>query len=218
MNKVSVYNLTGKVVGEQALNEKIFAVAVKPEVVHQAVVAQMANSRVAIAHTKTKSEIRGGGRKPWKQKGTGRARQGSIRSPQWRGGGVVFGPRSNRNFELKLNKNMKQKALAMVLSDKVTADHFIVVDNFNLADIKTQALKKSLAALPSGQSKTLLVLGDNNQSIIRSARNLAKIGYLAANSLNVVDLLKYDYVIVDQAGIQQIEAIYQSKKKGTTKK
>lgn len=202
---VKVYNATGQVVGEQALAAKLFGVKVKADVIHQVVVAQAANHRAPLAHTKTKGEVRGGGRKPWKQKGTGRARQGSIRNPQWRGGGVVFGPRSNRNFTLKVNKKMKRVALAMVLSDKVVHNKVVVVDQFEVTTGKTKQLRDLLNALPSAGSRVLFSLGAANSTVIRAAQNLSKTGCCAADSLNVVDVLKYDYLVLDQAAIVKIE-------------
>lgn len=208
---VKVYNVAGEVVGEQALTPQLFAVKVKPEVVHQVVVAQAANRREPIAHTKTKGEVRGGGRKPWKQKGTGRARQGSIRNPQWRGGGIVFGPRSNRNFSQKVNKKMKRAALAMVLSDKVANEKIVVIDQFDAAAGKTKQLSAILAKLPSAGHLVLLSLGASNSTVIRSAQNLAKTWYCAADSLNVVDLLKYEYLVMDKAAVEKIEHTFTRK-------
>lgn len=209
MNTVKVYNVTGQVVGEQSLPGRLFGVKVKPALVHQVVVATQANSRSVLAHTKTKGEVRGGGRKPWKQKGTGRARQGSIRNPQWRGGGVVFGPRSNRNFSQKVNKRMKQSALAMVLSDKVAHDKMIVVDHFTVSDGKTKQLKAALNSLPCAKQGSLLALAQLDSNLIRAAHNIAKLGYCAADSLNVVDLLKYEYVVLDQAAVKKIDTTFQ---------
>ncbi|EKD79253.1 MAG: 50S ribosomal protein L4, partial [uncultured bacterium] len=198
--------------GEQALPAHLFAVKVKPNVVHQVVVAQQANSREVLAHTKTKGEVRGGGRKPWKQKGTGRARQGSIRNPQWRGGGVVFGPRSNRNFAQKVNKRMKQAALAMVLSDKAANDKMIVVDAFTVPAAKTKQLKTALNSLPCAQHSSLLALAQQDTNVVRAAQNIAKLGYCAADSLNVVDILKYEYMVIDQAALKKIEETFRKSK------
>ncbi|EKD78551.1 MAG: hypothetical protein ACD_41C00327G0002 [uncultured bacterium] len=216
MNTVKVYNLTGQVVGEQTLPERLFSVKVKPALVHQVVVATQANSREVLAHTKTKGEVRGGGRKPWKQKGTGRARQGSIRNPQWRGGGVVFGPRSNRNFSQKVNKRMKQSALAMVLSDKVANDKIIVVDSFTASagggsafGGKTKQLKTALSSLPCANHTSLLAMATADANVTRAAQNVAKLGYCAADSINVVDLLKYEYVVLDQAAVEKIDQTFQ---------
>ena len=202
---VKLYDKTGKVVGEQVLSPKVFGVKVKADVVHQVVVAQGANARTAIAHTKTKGEVRGGGRKPWKQKGTGRARQGSIRNPQWRGGGVVFGPRSNRNFSVKVNKKMKRLALAMALSDKVANEKLLVIDDISVPAGKTKQLQTLFMQLPCKASVRLLALGAYDSNVIRAAQNAAATGYCAADSLNVVDLLKYEYVVLDKAAVAKIE-------------
>lgn len=208
MASVPVYNLTGQKVGEQTLPAHLFGVAVKPALVHQVVVGQQANSREVLAHTKTKGEVRGGGRKPWKQKGTGRARQGSIRNPQWRGGGVVFGPRSNRNFAQKVNKRMKQAALAMVLSDKAVNDKLVVVDAFTVSAAKTKQLKMVLNSLPCAHHGSLLSLAQADTTVVRAAQNIAKLGYCAADSLNVVDILKYEYLVIDQAALEKMEKTY----------
>jgi len=206
--QVKLYNMAGKVVGEQKLSSALFSVTPKSDVIHQVVVAQQANARVAIAHTKTKGEVRGGGRKPWKQKGTGRARQGSIRNPQWRGGGIVFGPRSDRNFSLKVNKRMKRTALAMVLSDKVASDKLIVVDEITMTAGKTKQLKAMMLNLPCAKSKTLLSLGVMDTNVIRSAQNIPTTYFVAPDSLNVVDLLNSQFVVVDQAGLKKIEQTF----------
>lgn len=214
---VTVYNTTGAKVGEQELNAAVFGVKVKPVVVHQAVVAQQANARVAIAHTKTKSEVRGGGKKPWKQKGTGRARQGSTRNPQWRGGGVTFGPRSNRNFSQKINKQVKQQALRMVLSDKVAHQQVVVVDKFTADLSKTKQMQALMKQLPVNGQRRLLVLGEALPEVLRSARNLMQTSFIAANSINVVDLLKHPYLVMDQAAVGVIEKVY-SRRSTTPKK
>lgn len=208
MPLVKLYNCTGKVIGEQQLDDAVFGVSIKEPVVQQAVVAQHANARTAIAHTKTRSEVSGGGRKPWKQKGTGRARHGSIRSPLWRGGGITFGPRNTRNFSQKINKKAKVAALRMVLSDKVAHDKLIVIDQFAVTDAKTKELKAIMGNLPVNASISLLVMGLKNDTVIKAARNLKQVGYIAADSLNIVDLLKYEYIIVDQAGIDMISKVF----------
>ncbi|EKD76572.1 MAG: 50S ribosomal protein L4 [uncultured bacterium] len=205
---VKIFNNEGKVVGEQVLNPKVFGVKVKTDVVHQVVVSQAANVREAIAHTKTKGEVRGGGRKPWKQKGTGRARQGSTRNPQWRGGGVVFGPRSNRNFSQKVNKKMKRLALAMALSDKVANEKLLVVDSISVPAGKTKQLQNLFIQLPCKSAARLLALGAYDSNVIRAAQNAAATGYCAADSLNVIDVLKYDYLVLDKAAITIIEQTF----------
>ena len=210
--KAKIYNLTGKEVGEQTLPTAIFGVKVKPELVQQAVVAQQANSRSAIAHTKGRGEVRGGGRKPWKQKGTGRARHGSTRSPIWIGGGVTFGPTNQRNFALDINKKMKKKALAMVLSDKVAHDRIIFIDTLEIPEGKTKNLKQGLATLPSKTKKVLVVTDAAHDKVIRAARNLDRVQTIAVNSLNVVDLLRYEWLIVPQTLVDRMASIYSIKK------
>lgn len=209
--KAKIYNLSGKEVGEQVLPAVLFGVAVKPVVVQQAVVAQQANARVAIAHTKGRGDVRGGGRKPWKQKGTGRARHGSIRSPLWVGGGVTFGPTKDRNFSLAVNKKMKKKALAMVLSDKAAHERLIVIDSF-AADAKTKKLQTSLNALPSKGKKVLIVTDSKQTEVIRAARNLKRVETIAANSLNVVDLMKHEWLILPQQLVDRLVTLYSIKK------
>ncbi|MDP3970404.1 MAG: 50S ribosomal protein L4 [bacterium] len=208
MANVKVYNVKGEVVGDLELDPKIFEVAAKKTVIHQVMVAQGANSRQVVAHTKTRGEVQGGGKKPWKQKGTGRARHGSIRSPLWKGGGVTFGPRKDRNYTKQVNKKMKLVALRMVLSDKVAHDHLIIVDSFDMPEMKTKQMKEALSKLPSANEKNLVALGARQEAVIRSAMNLPKVNCIAADSLNVVDLLKYDYLVIDQAGVEKVQQVF----------
>ncbi|MFH0874250.1 MAG: 50S ribosomal protein L4 [Candidatus Komeilibacteria bacterium] len=207
-----IYNLSGKEVGEQILPAVIFGVKVKPELVQQAVVAQQANSRSAIAHTKGRGEVRGGGRKPWKQKGTGRARHGSIRSPLWVGGGVTFGPTNKRNFSLALNKKMKKKALAMVLTDKAAHERLVLIDTLEVPEGKTKNLKTGLSALPSKGKKVLIVTDATHDKVIRAARNLPRVETIAVNSLNVVDLLKNEWLLLPQVLLDRLVILYSLKK------
>jgi large subunit ribosomal protein L4 len=195
MTKVKVYNQTGKAVGEIKLEPKIFDIEIKPELIQQAVRTQLANKRKVIAHTKDRSEVRGGGRKPWRQKGTGRARHGSIRSPIWKGGGVTFGPRKNRNYSLKMNKKARRKALLMTLSDKARDKSIVVLDKLELTAIKTKDLLKIISKLPL-KKKILVVSPKSDLKIIKSARNLQNIKIINANSLNVVDILGYKYLLI----------------------
>jgi len=185
MTKVKVYNQTGKAVGEIKLEPKIFDIEIKPELIQQAVRTQLANKRKVIAHTKDRSEVRGGGRKPWRQKGTGRARHGSIRSPIWKGGGVTFG----------LNKKARRKALLMTLSDKARDKSIVVLDKLELTAIKTKDLLKIISKLPL-KKKILVVSPKSDLKIIKSARNLQNIKIINANSLNVVDILGYKYLLI----------------------
>jgi len=206
--KIKLYDLSGKSAGETVLDSAVFGVKVKPEVVQQVVVAQQKNSREVIAHTKGRAEVRGGGRKPWKQKGTGRARHGSIRSPLWVGGGVTFGPTSDRNFAVKINKKIKQQALVMVLSDKVANDHLIALVDYKLPEAKTKLLKKSLDLLPGKNKSTLIVTASAKDSIVLAAKNLPKVTTINYGSLNVVDLLNYDYLVISQELLKKVSEHY----------
>jgi large subunit ribosomal protein L4 len=209
MPSASLYNQEGKVTGTLELNAAIFGVKVNPAVVHQVVVAQEANARKAIANTKTKGEIRGGGKKPWKQKGTGRARQGSTRSPNWVGGGIVFGPTSDRNFAQKVNRRTKQKALFMALSDKVAHENFLVLESFTPAAPKTREFAGLLQKLPVKKS-VLYVVSKSNPSLVRMARNLQNVNVVTANSLNVVEALRAQSLVVEKDVIMAIEKHYTS--------
>jgi large subunit ribosomal protein L4 len=208
MASVTLYTQDGSSKGTLTLDESLFGVSVNPALVHEAVVAQTANSRSAIAHTKTRGEVAGTGKKPWKQKGTGRARHGSRRSPIWSGGGITFGPRSNRNFSVKINKQARRKALAMVLSDKVANDRFIAVDQFVSDEGKTKELVGMLTKLPSSGKKTLIVTTPENTLIRRAAHNLPGITTIPANTLNIVDLLRYEYVLMTEPAVVMVTDIY----------
>lgn len=209
MASVTLYNNQGEKSGEMQLDDALFQVAVNPTLVHEAMIAQNANARAAIAHTKTRGEVRGGGRKPWKQKGTGRARHGSRRSPIWSGGGITFGPRSIRNFSKKLNRKARSKALAMVLSDKVAHEKLVAVDSLRFEAAKTKVLADVLNKLPSKAGKsTLIITVPENKSVATTARNLQKVATLPANSLNVVDLLRYDYVVATKDALEMISEMY----------
>lgn len=199
MATVKVHNMKGDVVGEQEMNPTVFEVAANVDLIHQAVVAQQPNSRVAIAHTKIRSEVRGGGRKPWRQKGTGRARHGSSRSPLWRGGGITFGPRNDRNFAKKINKKMKNKALRMVLSDKLAHGNVLVIDTFDMEQPKTKALLEMISKLSVADRKILLALSTKQDAVLKAANNLPQVTFIAADSLNVVDVLNSDVLLLDQA-------------------
>lgn len=209
MPKISVYNQDGKVTGEMELSDARFGVKVNPAVVHEALVAQQSNRRKAIANTKTRGEIRGGGKKPWKQKGTGRARQGSIRSPQWVGGGIVFGPRAERNFALKINKKTKQKALFMALSDKVAHEGLIVLESFTPAEPKTKLMAALVAKLPVKRS-TLYVAPASNPSLVRMARNLKNVHVVTANSVNLEDVLHAGTVVFEKNAVAAFEKTFKT--------
>lgn len=206
--KVKLYNFEGKEIGEEILEPSLFAVPVDPEVVQQVAVAQAKNSRQVLAHTKGRGEVRGGGRKPWQQKGTGRARHGSIRSPLWIGGGVTFGPTNQRNFSVKVNKKLKIKALTMALSDKALADKLILMDSYDLPEPKTALLNKVLVKLPSKNKQLLIVTKDSKSNVVRASKNLPKITTIGYNSLNVIDLLRHEYLMLNKELVNKIKEFY----------
>ncbi len=205
MAKVSVYNMEGKKVGDITLNDAVFGVPMNEHLVKMAVTQQLANNRQGTQKAKTRAEVSGGGRKPWKQKGTGNARQGSTRSPQWTGGGVVFAP-TPRDYSFKLNKKEKRKALLSVLSAKVTDSKFLVLDTLELAEIKTKNMIKVLDNLKV--AKAIVVLPEKNDNVYLSTRNLPTVTTTFVNTLNVFDLLKYDTVITTKAAVEKIEEVY----------
>jgi len=212
--KVKVYNQNGKESEELDLPDGVFGLKLNKDLVHQAVVTQMANARDVIAHTKDRSEVRGGGKKPWRQKGTGRARHGSIRSPIWRGGGVTFGPTKERNFSKKINKKMKQKALFMVLSAKVKDNELIVLENLKINSPKTKemaVLVKNLENIKKDiQRSALIALAKKDENIIKAVKNIPKMGIIGINNLNVVDVLKYKYLVTTKEAINAIEERYEN--------
>ena len=205
MANVSVYNIEGKEVGTIDLNDAVFGVEVNEHLVHMAVVSQLANKRQGTQKAKTRSEVSGGGRKPWRQKGTGHARQGSTRSPQWTGGGVVFAP-APRDYSFKMNKKEKRAALKSVLTTKVEEKKFIVVDELAFNEIKTKNFQSVLNNLEV--SKALIVLEDDNKNAELSARNIANIKTAKTNTINVYDILKYNTVIATKAVVANIEEVY----------
>ena len=205
MANVSVYNMEGKEVGTMELNDAVFGVEVNEHLVHLAVVAQLANKRQGTQKAKTRSEVSGGGRKPWRQKGTGHARQGSIRAPQWTGGGVVFAP-TPRDYSFKLNKKERRAALKSALTSRVEEKKFIVVDEINFDEIKTKKFQDVLNNL--SVSKALVVLEDGNKNAELSARNIADVKTAKTNTINVYDILKYNTVIATKAAVQAIEEVY----------
>ena len=205
MAKVSVYNMEGKEVGTMDLNDSIFAVEINEHLVHMAVVQQLANNRQGTQKAKTRSEVSGGGRKPWRQKGTGHARQGSTRSPQWTGGGVVFAP-TPRDYTFKLNKKEKRAALKSVLTSAVNENKFIVVDELKLNEIKTKDFAKVLTNL--NVEKALVVLDTNDKNVVMSANNIPTVKTALTNTINVYDILKYNTVVVTKAAVDQIQEVY----------
>ena len=205
MAEVSVLNMEGSEVGKMKLNDAIFGVEINEHLVHQAVVAQLANNRQGTQKAKTRSEVRGGGRKPWRQKGTGHARQGSIRSPQWTGGGVVFAP-TPRDYSKKMNKKEKRIALKSVLTSRVNDGKFIVVDELKFDEPKTKEFAKVMDNLKA--EKALVVLNDNDTNVVKSAANIPTVKTASTNTINVYDILKYDKVIVTQDAVKTIEEVY----------
>ena len=205
MANVSVYNMEGNEVGTLELNDAVFGVNVNEHLVHLAVVSQLANKRQGTQKAKTRAEVSGGGRKPWKQKGTGHARQGSTRSPQWTGGGVVFAP-TPRDYSVKMNKKEKQLAMKSVLTSKVNESKFIVLDELKLAEIKTKQIKAVLDNLKV--EKALIVTKEKDDVVVKSANNLPKVATTALNNINVYDILKYDTVVVTSEAVAAIEEVY----------
>ena len=205
MSKVSVYNMEGSQVGDIELNDAVFGVEVNEHLVHMAVVSQLANKRQGTQSAKTRSEVSGGGRKPWKQKGTGHARQGSTRSPQWTGGGVVFAPKP-RDYAFKLNKKEKQLALKSALTSRVQENKFIVVDEFKLDEIKTAKFAKVMSNLKV--EKALVVLNENDKNVVLSAKNIPTVKTALTNTINVFDILKYDTIVIEKSAVTTIEEVY----------
>ena len=205
MAEVSVLNMEGSEVGKMKLNDAIFGVEINEHLVHQAVVAQLANNRQGTQKAKTRSEVRGGGRKPWRQKGTGHARQGSIRSPQWTGGGVVFAP-TPRDYSKKMNKKEKRIALKSALTSRVEEGKFIVLDELKFDAPKTKEFAKVMKNLET--DKALVVINDNDTNVVKSAANIPTVKTASTQTINVYDILKYDTVIVTQDAVKTIEEVY----------
>ena len=205
MANVSVLNMEGKEVGSMELNDAVFGVEINEHLVHQAVVLQLANNRQGTQKAKTRSEVSGGGRKPWRQKGTGHARQGSTRAPQWTGGGVVFAP-VPRDYSFKMNKKEKRAALKSVLTSKVQENKFIVLDELKLAEVKTKEMKKVLDNLKVNNA--LVIIGDDSENVALSARNIAGVQTASVNTINVFDMLKYNTIIATKSSVASIEEKY----------
>ena len=215
--KTNIYNQNVDIVSELKLADNVFAVKMNTDLVHQAMVCQTSNDRQVLAHTKTKAEVRGGGKKPWKQKGTGRARAGSSRSPIWIGGGVTFGPRKDRNFSKRINKKMRQKALTMVLSDRLSQNNMVVVDKVEMADFKTKVfnnfIKKIEVIFPVDKDKkmkrSILFVNDNkDEKVLKSSRNLVGFNIINLENLNIVDLLKYRNLVITESAVKTINERY----------
>ena len=205
MSQISVFDMTGKKVADTELNDAIFGIEPNKAIMHAMVVNYLANQRQGTQSTLTRTEVRGGGRKPWRQKGTGHARQGSIRAPQWKGGGVVFAP-VPRDYSFKLNKKEKRAALKSVLTSRVQENKFIVVDELKMDEIKTKTFKGVLDNLNA--EKALVVLNDMDANVIASAKNIPTVKTTQTNELNVFDVLKYDTVVVTKDAVKTIEEVY----------
>ena len=205
MATVAVYNIEGKEVDKLELNDNVFGVEINENLVHLAVVSQLANGRQGTQSAKTRSEVSGGGRKPWRQKGTGHARQGSTRSPQWTGGGVVFAPKP-RDYSMKMNKREKQIAIKSALTSKVQDSKLIVVDEFKLDEIKTSKFAQILDNLKA--PKALVVTKDKDEKVVLSARNIPTVKTTMTNSINVYDILKYDSLVITKDAVAAIEEVY----------
>ena len=206
MPKVDVYDIKGKKVSDVELNENVFGIEPNENVVHSVVVNYMANQRQGTQNTKTRSEVSGGGRKPWRQKGTGRARQGSIRAPQWIKGGIALGPKP-RSYRYKINKKEKQLAVKSVLSSKVNEKELTVVDKLDLKDIKTAEMAKIMNNLKL-TGKTLFVLPENNEKVQKSARNIEGVKVSIVDTMNTYDLVKYDNLVLTEDSVKRIEEVY----------
>ena len=205
MANVSVYNIEGKEVGSIELNDAVFGVEVNEHLVHMAVVNQLANNRQGTQSAKTRSEVSGGGRKPWRQKGTGHARQGSTRSPQWTGGGVVFAPKP-RDYSFKMNKKEKRIALLSALSSKVADNKIVVLDAFNLDGVKTKKFAEVMSNLKV--DKALVVIEGENKNVVLSGRNIPTVKVSATNEINTYDVLKYETLVVTKAAVEKLEEVY----------
>lgn len=206
MPKVDLYNMKGEVVGDIQLSDNVFGADINKDALHAVVVNQLANKRQGTQSTKTKSEVRGGGRKPWRQKGTGRARQGSIRSAQWIKGGIVLGPKP-RSYRYTLPKKVKRIALKSALTSKVSANEILVLDNLALEAIKTKAMVGVLNSLKV-DSSALIVIDSKNENIVKSARNIPGVKTAFVNTINVFDILKYDKFIITKEAVEKVEEVY----------
>lgn len=210
MTTTKVYNLEGNIVGEIELPAGIFGVKVNSELIHEVVTAKQANARKVIAHTKTRGEVSGGGRKPWRQKGTGRARHGSIRSPIWKGGGVVFGPRNTRNYGVKINSKVSRATFLMALSDRATNDKIFVLDELTLPSGKTKDFKKIFNKLGI-EKKVLVILPGKNENVMRASKNLPNILTRTANATSIIDVLGNKTLVMSRKTIDELEKIYSKK-------
>jgi len=217
--KINIYSVEGTKVGEKELNPNVFNVPVKESIVHEVATSMLANARLGLAHTKTKGEVRGGGKKPWRQKGTGRSRHGSIRSPLWKGGGVIFGPRNDRNYKKKINKQVKRKAICMCLSDRVQDNQLLLLDKIVLSAAKTKDMHLLLKNLfnkiyqidfkKTRAKLSVLVAGNaEEKDFDRLVRNIPGVKFLFAKDLNVIDILMHKYIILDEKGLEMLEKTF----------
>ena len=206
MPKIDVYDIKGKKVSDVELAESVFGIEPNEAIVHSVLVNYLANQRQGTQSTKTRAEVRGGGRKPWRQKGTGRARQGSIRAPQWVKGGIALGPKP-RSYKYTVNKKERRLAIKSLLSSKVLEKELTVVDKLELAEIKTKTIVKALADLKV-EGKTLIVLPENNKNVLMSARNIEGVKTITLNNINVFDLLKYNNLVLPLETVKKIEEVY----------
>ncbi len=205
MANVKVYNMEGAAVGSLELNDAVFGVEVNEHLMHMAVVGQLANKRQGTQSAKTRAEVSGGGAKPWKQKGTGHARQGSTRSPQWTGGGVVFAPKP-KEYSLKMNKKEKAAAIKSALTSKVAEDKFFVIDNLTVPEIKTKVMASLLKGL--NLDKALVITAEKDANVIASAKNIPDVRTAESGSINVFDIMKYDAVVIAKDAVKKIEEVY----------
>lgn len=206
--KIKVYNLAGKETGDMELSDKVFGVKVKPEVVHQVFVQQTNNQREPWADTKNRGEVSGGGKKPWQQKGTGRARHGSIRSPIWKGGGVAFGPLTDRNYKTKINKKTRQAVIKMCLSDKAQSGNLLVVEDFNFEQPKTKLFASVVKAMPTKMKNFLVLTAGKDDAVLRMTKNLKTVKTLRASDANVMDLVKKGVILTSKDGVKKLEEVF----------
>ncbi|MEA3249189.1 MAG: 50S ribosomal protein L4 [Patescibacteria group bacterium] len=205
MPKIKIYNSNGKVVGDKKLRDDIFGVSVNPELVHEVVVGVMASARKPFAHSKTRGEVRGGGKKPWKQKGTGRARHGSRRSPIWVGGGITFGPRKIRDYSKKINRKVRQHVMAMTLSDKVADEKLLLVESYGVGEGKTKEFVGLMSKLPSRGKKIAVVTRETDGMLRRSTGNIQGVTLRNAGDLSLMDVLRAEYVLMTPEAVDRIE-------------
>ncbi len=223
--QVKIYNQQGETVGEKSLNDDIFAVPANEELIRQVVVSLMANKRKVLAHTKTRANVRGGGRKPWKQKGTGRARAGTIRSPLWIGGGVVFGPLKERNFKVKINKKMNRKAILIAISDRLKNDSLVLLDKVNIDEYKTKKFEEIINKITENRKQKtetvdmaknkkrsmLVILEKSDEKVVRSGKNLSGVEIINMENINLLDLLKYRELVMTVGAAERLEERYSKK-------